>query len=179
MDLSHDEKEETWRLLHHYLKDKPWQRSGDENNHGTAITALTHELASTRAELARVECERNEAEACLEDWNKVYDMVISPESVARGKDVAKRRDAIIERRHKRSDTSAGVGTTSLSLEQRCYAATQYVISLSFSGSGLAQLPVDEIRRSVSQRFNVTEAEMADYIDRQTAALNRTDVKTEA
>ena len=65
MDLSHDEKEETWRLLYRYLKDKPWQRSGDDMAKAEAVTALTHELASVRAELARVECEGDKALALL------------------------------------------------------------------------------------------------------------------
>ena len=54
-----------------------------------------------RDELRRVACERDDAETCLEDWDKAYDMVISPESVAFGKDVAVRRYTIIDRRRKR------------------------------------------------------------------------------
>ena len=68
----------------------------------------TSTLPMTKAEaqdlrdgLTRVEHERNEAEACLEDWNKFYDMTISPESVAFGKDVTERRYTIIDRRRKR------------------------------------------------------------------------------
>jgi len=62
---------------------------------------LERRLAQLRADLTRVARERDDAETCLEDWNKFYDMTISPESVAFGKDVTERRYTIIDRRRKR------------------------------------------------------------------------------
>ena len=70
------------------------------------------------------------------------------------------------------------GATELTLEQRCYAATQYVIATAFSGGSEARTPIAELRHNTSAHFHVTDAEMAAYIEKQSLELNRAEAEAQ-